>query len=231
MRFNGLSDSFNFALEGLVHTLRTLRNMKIHFSIAFIVLLGSLFFDISKTELIMIFFSISLVIAMELINTGVEVIIDMIASEYRYRAKIAKNISAAAVLMAAVNAVIIAYLVFFDDLRKFSLHFIRKIHQDPLHLIFVNFGLLIIVIMALKARKGRGTPLEGGMPSGHSAVAFSAAALIIFITRDIVVGTLAMLMALLIVQSRLQNRVHDMLEIVAGALLGILFTLIIIYFI
>lgn len=230
MRLDGLSDSFNYALEGLIHTLRTQRNMKIHFTITFFVLLGSLFFDISKTELIMIFFSISLVIAMELVNTGIEVIIDMITEEYRYRAKIAKNISAAAVLMASVNAIIVAYLIYFEDIRKFGLHLIAQIKQDPVHLIFINFGLLIITITALKAREGRGTPLEGGMPSGHSAMAFSSATLIMFLTRDIVVGSLVLFLAFLVVQSRLQTRIHNMLEVIAGALLGILFALLIVFF-
>ncbi len=231
MKFDGLSDSFNYAVEGFVHTLRTQRNMKIHFSIAFFVLLASLFLDISKVELLMIFFSITLVIAMELINTAVEVIIDMITPEYRLRAKIAKNISAAAVLMAAINALIIAYLIFFENIRYFSLSIISQIKKDPTHLIFIVIVLLFIVIITLKAVGGRGTPLEGGMLSGHSALAFSIATLIVFFTKDILIITLVIMLVFLVVQSRLQSKTHNILEIIAGALIGILFTLFIIYII
>ena len=231
MKIDGLSDSFNYAIEGFVHTLRTQRNMKIHFIIAFLVLLASLFLDISRIELIMIFFSITLVIAMELINTAVEVIIDMITVEYRFRAKIAKNISAAAVFMASINALIVAYLIFIDDIRVFSLDIIGKIRQDPTHLIFINIGLLIIIIIALKAVKGRGSPLEGGMPSGHSALAFSITTLTIFLTKNMFIAIMVILLAFLVAQSRLQSKTHNMLEVIAGALFGVLFALIIIYFI
>jgi len=231
LKFYGLSDSFNYAVEGFVHTLRTQLNMKIHFFIVFFVLLASLFLDVSKVELLMIFFSITLVIAMELMNTAVEVIIDMITPEYRLRAKIAKNISAAAVLMAAINALIIAYLIFFEDIRYFSLSIIRQIKTDPTHLIFINIGLLLVVIITIKAIEGRGTPLEGGMPSGHSALAFSIATLIVFFTQDILIITLVIMLAFLVAQSRLQSKTHNLLEIIAGALIGILFTLFIIYII
>ncbi|MFP4660710.1 MAG: diacylglycerol kinase [Halanaerobiales bacterium] len=231
MKYDGLSDSFNYSIEGFVHTLRTQRNMKIHFFIAFMVLLASLFLDISKIELIIIFFSISLVIAMELVNTAVEVIIDMITPEYRFRAKIAKNISAAAVLMAAINALIVAYLIIFEKVRGFSLVLIQQIKQDPTHMIFINIGLIVIVIITLKAVEGRGTPLEGGMPSGHSALAFSIATMAIFLTEDILIATLVLFMSFLVAHSRLQSKTHNLLEVIAGALIGILFTLFIIYLI
>ena len=107
-----LMESFKNAFAGLKHTLKTQRNMRIHFIIAILALLLSVFLKISRTELLMVFFSIFLVISMELFNTAVEIIIDMISSEYNIRAKIVKNVSAAAVLVAAFNAVIVAYLVF-----------------------------------------------------------------------------------------------------------------------
>ena len=225
MRFDRLIDSFNYALEGLVHTFKTQRNMKVHFAIAFLVLLASLFIEISKFELIIIFFSITLVIALELINTAIEVIIDMIAVEYRYRAKISKNIAAAAVLMASINAIVIAYLICLDEIRDFSLILISQIKQEPIHLIFINFALLFIIIIALKAMKGRGTPLEGGMPSGHSALAFSIATLIIIFTEDMIISSLVLFLAFLVAQSRLQSKTHSSLEIIAGALIGIILSL------
>ncbi|MFW6030549.1 MAG: diacylglycerol kinase, partial [Halanaerobiales bacterium] len=64
MHFERVVDSLNYAFEGIVHTLKTQRNMKIHFAIAFLVLLASLFVEISKLELIIIFFAITLVIAL-----------------------------------------------------------------------------------------------------------------------------------------------------------------------
>ncbi|MFW6287922.1 MAG: diacylglycerol kinase [bacterium] len=228
MRFDRLLDSFNYAIEGLVHTLKTQKNMRIHFAIAFLVLLASLFIEISKTELIIIFFSITLVIALELINTAIEVMIDMIASEYRYRAKITKNIAAAAVFMASINALVVAYLIFIDDIRAFSMDLLSHIKQEPVHFIFINLALLFIIIIALKTKKGRGTPLEGGMPSGHSAIAFSLFTLVVYFSDDIIIISLVFLLTFLVAQSRIQSKTHNFLEILAGAFIGIIFTMIII---
>ncbi|MDI3547714.1 MAG: diacylglycerol kinase [Halanaerobiales bacterium] len=227
MQVHSLIDSFNYALEGLIHTFKTQRNMKIHFTIAFLVLFGSLFLDISRLELILLFASIAFVIAMELVNTAIEVVIDMISKEYRYQARIAKNIAAAAVLMAAVNAVVTGYLIFLDEIRSLGLNLLLEIKKEPAHLTFINLGLLVIIIIALKAKDGGGTPLQGGMPSGHSAISFSIATIIVFLTRDIVVATLVFLLALMVVQSRLQSKTHNLLEVLTGALIGILLTVII----
>lgn len=227
LKLYGLSDSFNYAVEGLVHALKTQRNMKIHFFIAFFVLLASLFIDISKIELIIVFFSITLVITMELLNTAVEIIIDMISSEYRLRARIAKNISAGAVLMSAINALVVAYLVFLDGIRSFSFLIINQITDEPTHLIFIIISLLIIIIITLKTKGGSGTPLEGGMPSGHSALAFSLATMTVILTKDIIVSTLVILLAFLVAQSRLQTRTHSFIEVLAGAIIGVFFTLLI----
>lgn len=227
MQVHSLIDSFNYALEGLIHAFKTQRNMKIHFTIAFLVLFGSLFLDISRLELILLFASIAFVIAMELVNTAIEVVIDMISKEYRCQARIAKNIAAAAVLMAAVNAVVTGYLIFLDEIRSLGLNLLLEIKKEPAHLTFINLGLLVIIIIALKAKDGGGTPLQGGMPSGHSAISFSIATIIVFLTRDIVVATLVFFLALMVVQSRLQSKTHNLLEVLTGALIGILLTVII----
>ncbi|HOA40833.1 MAG TPA: diacylglycerol kinase family protein [Halanaerobiales bacterium] len=132
-----LMESFKNAFAGLKHTLKTQRNMRIHFIIAILALLLSAFLKISRTELLMVFFSIFLVISMELFNTAVEIIIDMISSEYNIRAKIVKNVSAAAVLVAAFNAVIVAYLVFLDKLIQILKEIALAWYLIPLFLFIV----------------------------------------------------------------------------------------------
>lgn len=231
MKIYGLSDSFNNALEGIVHALKTQRNMKIHFFTAILVLVVALFINISRLELMMVVFAITLVIAMELLNTAVEVIIDMISSEYRIRARIVKNIAAGAVLMAAINALIVAYLVFLDQIKIFSLLIVRQITEEPIHLIFFNIFLLVIIVIVLKTKGGRGTPLEGGMPSGHSALAFSLSTMIVILTKDFIVSTLVIILATLVAHSRLQSKTHNLIEVVVGAIIGIFFGLLILLFI
>ena len=230
MRSHSFWDSINYAIEGIVHALKTQRNMKFHFIIAFFVMVGSLFFDITKLELIAIFLTIVFVIAMEMINTVIEIVIDMITKEYSYRAKIAKNISAGAVLIAAANSIMVGYLVFMEDLRNFSLNLINEIKQQPFHLTFINLGLLFIVVISLKSARKEGTPLEGGMPSGHSAMAFSIATIIIFLSENILVTALVLFLAVIVAQSRIQTETHSVWEVVTGGLIGILLTLIIFQF-
>lgn len=113
MKIKKISDSFNNAIDGIIYTVRTQLNMKIHFTIAIIVLLLSLFFDFSKIEMLILFFTISLVIVLEMINTAIEATIDVIANYYHPLAKIAKNVSAGAVLIAAINSIVVGYLLFF----------------------------------------------------------------------------------------------------------------------
>jgi len=231
LNFKRLVDSFNYAISGLVHAVRTQRNMKIHLLMAFLVLIAAFFLEISKLDLILLLFSIVLVIAMELVNTAIEIVIDMVSREYRLSAKIAKNIAAAAVLIASINALAVGYLVFREKFGTFNLYLLSYINEHPSHIVLITMGLLLIVITIFKAGVGKGSPLQGGMPSGHSAIAFSLATMVILLTMDITIAALVLLIALLVVQSRLQTRTHNLIEVVTGALLGILLTTIIFYLI
>ncbi|MFP4021835.1 MAG: phosphatase PAP2 family protein, partial [Halanaerobium sp.] len=74
-------------------------------------------------------------------------------------------------------------------------------------------GLLFILIISIKAFSEKGTYLKGGMPSGHSAIGFAAATIIIFLSENILVGTLVILMAMLIAQSRIQSNTHTFFEL------------------
>ena len=98
-------DSFNYAFEGVVHVLRTQRNMRIHFAIAAGVLLAALGFDVSRLELIALLLAISFVLIAEMLNSAVEAAVDVASTSFDPLAKLAKDVAAGAVLIAAVNAV------------------------------------------------------------------------------------------------------------------------------
>ena len=108
MKIRNLIDSFNYAISGLIYALKTQRNMKIHFTIGTIVILISLFMDFNRVELIILFFTICLVIITEMINTAIESTIDLYTKSYHPLARIAKNVAAGTVLIAAVNSMIVA---------------------------------------------------------------------------------------------------------------------------
>ena len=84
------------------------------------------------------------------------------------------------------------------------------------------------IVIATKAWTGRGTPLRGGLPSGHAAVAFAgwmAATYIVGDTHRFVVSALTFIMAMLVAQTRVESGVHSALEVAYGGALGALVTL------
>jgi len=223
-------ESFNHAIAGLIHAIRTQKNMKIHLTAAIFVLFFSLLFDLSRVELSLIIIAISLVIFAELINTAVEIIIDILTQDYSFKARIAKNISAAAVVVAAGNAIFIAYLVFFKKAQELSLNLVINLRHEPLHLIFINLFLIFILVITIKSIFISGTPLRGGIISGHSALAASAVLIIWFLNQSLLVFSLALILAFLTVQSRIEAGTHSLKEILLGALLGCIITIFIFYF-
>lgn len=220
-------DSFNNALEGILYAIRTQLNMKIHLVIAFFIMSISLFYDTTKIELIILSLTITLVIFAELMNTSIEIAIDATTNYYHPLAKIAKNISAGAVLLTALNAVFIGYLVFWDKINNFSFTVINKIKQSNPYLVFIILVMVTIVTLIFKAIYGEGTPLRGGMPSGHSTIAFSIATIISFITSQPIIIGLSFLLAITVAQSRVDSGVHSLKEVIVGAILGIGLTIII----
>ena len=167
-------DSFNYAVSGIIVSIKTERNMLIHYAAAIIVLVTSMFFNFSRVEFLLLLFAVTLVIVLELMNTAIEKTIDLITTEYHPLAKLVKDIAAGAVLIAAINAFIVGYLLFFDRLSELSGIIIFKIRGSSIHLTFVSLILVILLTIGLKAKfyRGHGTHFQGGTVSGHSAVSF-----------------------------------------------------------
>jgi diacylglycerol kinase (ATP) len=223
-RQGSLRWSFTWAFEGIVYVLRTQRNMQIHVSAAVLALVMGLLLDFSRLELAAIMGAISLVLVAEMMNTAVEAAIDAVVTSYHPLVKIAKDVAAGAVLVATVNALAIAYFVFYDKLTDPGRDLLVGVRRSPTHLVVVVMIVTVIAVIAIKAWTGRGTPLRGGLPSGHAAAAFAAWAALTIIAEPLrhaaLVSTLAFLMALLVAQSRVEAGIHSLVEVAAGAILG-----------
>ncbi len=230
-RAGSLPSSLNYAFEGIIHVLRTQRNMRIHFGLAFAVLIAGLALGATRAELIALILAATLVIVMEMVNTAVEAAVDLATSSFDPRAKIAKDVAAGAVLVTATGAVAVAYFVFADRLASPSSIAIREVRESPLHLTVIALFLVVISVIAVKALTGRGTPVKGGLPSGHAAIAFAGWAAILFITstyaHHVLIATVAFLMAVLVAQTRVEAGVHSVVEVIYGAVVGVLVTLVI----
>ncbi|GAB4251491.1 MAG: diacylglycerol kinase [Thermoleophilia bacterium] len=216
--------SFNYAFDGLVYVFRYQRNMRIHFGLALLVLGAALFFRLSRLELLAVFAAIAFVFIAEMLNTALEAAIDLFTRSYDPRARIAKDVAAGAVLVAAVNALVVAYFVFSDKAAGVADNVFSRLRGSPSHLTFVTLLILILLVIILKARSGRGRAFSGGMPSGHAAVAFGSWAAVSFILVGsphlFLVSALTFFMALLTAQTRVESGVHTVREVVLGALLG-----------
>ncbi len=221
-------DSFNFAIEGVIHVLRTQRNMRIHFAIAVGVIVAAVAVGVSKIELILLLLSIAFVLVAEMINTAIEGAIDAATTSFDPMAKLAKDIAAGAVLIASVNAVAVGYLVFAGKAADKTARVLDRIRTAPAEITLVALVLTVIIVIATKAWTGRGTPLRGGLPSGHAALAFAgwmAATYIVGDSHRFVVSALTFIMALLVAQTRVESGIHSALEVAYGGAIGALVTL------
>lgn len=109
-----LLKSFVYAFHGIISTIKTQRNFRIHIIAAIYVTAFSLFYDFSKMEYIVLVLIFALVISLELVNTALENTVDLYSSEYDKLAEKAKDCAAGAVLTAAIGAVIIGVFLFAD---------------------------------------------------------------------------------------------------------------------
>jgi diacylglycerol kinase (ATP) len=227
-RSPSLLESFNYAIEGVIHVLRTHRNMRIHFLVAIGVLVAALWIGVDRFELIALLISISFVLIAEMINSAIEQAIDVATTSFDPLAKLAKDVAAGAVLIASVNAVAVGYLVFSHEIGGGASNAIERLHDAPVKLTLIALLLTVLIVIATKAFTGRGTPLRGGLPSGHAAVAFAgwmAATYIVGAHDRFLVSTIMLIMALLVAQTRVESGIHSALEVAYGGLLGALVTL------
>jgi len=215
-------DSFNYAISGIITSIKTERNMLIHYTIAIGIVGLSLFFDFSKLEFLILLLTTTLVVVAELINTAIEKTVDMITKDFHPVAKIVKDISAGAVLISAINAMIVGYLLFFDRLNDFTAILLFKIKRSPVHLTFVALILVTLLTIGLKAKyyRGRGTHFQGGTVSGHAAIAFCISTIIAFLSENILIITLTFGLAVLVGESRIEGKIHTPIEVVLGGILG-----------
>lgn len=164
-----------------------------------------------------------------MINTAIEKTVDMITEEYHPFARVIKDISAGAVLVSSINALIVGYLLFYDRLSLLGDELLVKIQNSPIHMTFVALILVVLITIGLKAKyhRGRGTHFQGGVISGHSAIAFCTATIVAFLAESMLISTLTFGLALLVGESRVEGKIHSKLEVFLGAILGILIGIII----
>src|SRR5438045_8533008 len=171
-RAPSLLDSFNYAFEGIIHVLRTQRNLRIHFAIAIVVIAAAAALGVGRLELISLLLAIAFVLVAEMINSAIEGAIDVSTTSFDPNAKLAKDIAAGAVLISAVTALAVGYLVFAHAAAHRTARVLDRVRDAPAEITLVALVLVTLLVIGTKAWTGRGTPLHGGLPSGPAAAAF-----------------------------------------------------------
>jgi len=218
-------ESFNCAIEGILHAAKTQKHMKYHFMTATAALFLSLFLDISRMEFVLLTVSITLILFAEMINTAIEVTIDLIHEQYHPLARIVKDTAAGGVLIASVGALVMGYLIFSKPMFNYMTVSLDVIKRAPEQITIIAIIVVIIAVILMKSHFGKGTPLHGGMPSGHAAVSFSIWTAIALTVKEPFIILLTIILALMVGHSRVRLGIHSSREVVIGGVLGFLVTL------
>jgi len=213
--------SFNWAIKGIVDALREEPHLKFHFAAAVVVIIASFVFRLNKAEWFAIVFAITIVLLAELVNSLVERLCNIITSIHDTRIQKIKDISAGMVLIAVISALVIGYIVFYPHMSMLW-NSRQKIVLSYHVIVLISLIITLFLVVLIKSIVSPEVPpLYGGMPSGHSAIAFSLWALVVIKNNSLIVDFSMLIVALLVAESRLSLGIHTISEVVIGSFLGI----------
>lgn len=234
MHNDNFLEACNNAVNGIIYAATTQTNIRKQLVIAVVVMILSLFYGLNTPEFLCLTFAVFFVIFAEMLNTAIETVVDLFVDVYHPKAKIAKDVAAGAVVLAASNALIVSYFLFFKEanLKFVSDTIFSNMVKSPMHLAFVAMILVVIAVVAIKAacskKNGRGQLVaDGFVPSGQSAVAFAALTAIWVNSQDVIIFTLALVLSLLVIGNRLQSNSRTKAEVLFGACMGVLIVLLV----
>lgn len=151
LKNRNLIESFSNSVNGIIYTVKTEKNMRIHTVAAAIILLLSLFYHLAAVEMILLVFTITLVLVCEMINTAVEIVVDIIVDVYHPKAKNAKDVAAGAVLVSASASVIVGYYVFLKRIEPALKYILISLKHWPILIILIIIASLIIIVFLVKS--------------------------------------------------------------------------------
>ena len=229
MKNHTFIDACEDAMNGIIYATTTQNNIKRQLIIAVVVVIISLFFNLNRAEFLCFMFTIVLIIFAEMVNTAIETVVDLYVDVYHPKAKIAKDVAAGGVVITSINAIIVAYFLFFDKISDIGLTFLKNVTSSPSHLAFAVMTIVIIAALALiayaKINKHKGLN-EKFVPSGHSIIAFAANTIIWLLTDNIVILMLSLVMAILLSASRIAAKQHKLSEVIFSGCFGTIVVLI-----
>ncbi|HSQ35590.1 MAG TPA: diacylglycerol kinase [Candidatus Binatia bacterium] len=224
--FSRWFNAANNAAEGILHAAKTQRHLQFHLLAAFAVLLGCFVIGLDRIEFAVIALVTILVIVAEMFNSALEAAVDLTTAEVHPLARTAKDMSAGAVLVSAIGALVIGYSILGPHLAGIWQGSYRIPRHAAGNIAVLAIIIILLLVILIKAHSGSGHPLRGGFPSGHSAAAFSLWISLIHVTASPWLIGLGLLGALVIAAGRMRMKIHTLRDVFFGALLGAAVTLI-----
>jgi diacylglycerol kinase (ATP) len=165
----GLVAVFSAAYNGLLHTVSVQRNMKIHWISGFMVMLVGMALEFDLSARAALFFSVFLILFAEILNSALEAFVDLHTRQYAYQAKLAKDASAAGVLVLAV-----AVVVLFADILNHYWAAVMRSGTDIVRTLVCGLPAIFAMTVLLFATTGRAAKvaLTLGMFSGLAVLAY-----------------------------------------------------------
>lgn len=224
MKNKKLFNSFKFAFHGVVQAVQKETNVKIHLTALIIVLILSYILKISQVEFILVLIISAIVISAELFNTAIETTVDLIVDDkYTKLAKVAKDVSAGAVLIAAFSAVIIGYIVFYerlDTLMKYKHQIFSVMPTLTMEALLI---LVFLTIVFFRISSFKVLIMDLG-----SFISTVIGTIIIFVVPNTLISILSVIITYLFIQSRYEGNIKSLLKLLLGTIIGFIFCLIII---
>jgi diacylglycerol kinase (ATP) len=219
-------EAANNAINGILQAAKTERHLKFHLLAAFSVLLFCFGLGVDKYEFAVIALVTLLVIVAEMFNSALEAAVDLATKEFRELAQRAKDIAAGAVLIAAIGALVIGYLILGPHIAGIWQGNFRVPSYAAGHIAVLAVIMIMLVVILIKAHFSTGYPLRGGFPSGHTASAFSLWISLLHATGSPWLIGPGLFVALLVAFSRLRLKIHTFRDVFFGALLGSAITMV-----
>lgn len=216
-----LASSVEYALEGIVYAVRHERNVKIHFVAGVAVLIACLVLPLEPLSLLLALGATCLVLVAELLNTAVEAVVNMTITGHHPLAKIAKDVAAAAVLVAAFFSLAVAWIVLVPVLVS---TLSGPLSPEPWPWIGLAASVLGVVTVVWCAVAQRGPFTAGGLVFGHAAMGFGVSAAVVTVTRLPAAALLALPFAAMVAHHRVRSGLHRWWSVLGGAAVGALLT-------
>lgn len=212
--------SVNHAIEGVLHAARSERHLRYHFYTVAVVLVVCYVIGVTRVEFLLIVLAMMAVLLAEMMNTALEYVVDLLSPEMAEKAGRAKDVAAGGVLVTAFGAAVMGVVILQPYIWRMLTGGFRVSQQPPFGVALLAFVIVVIGVVLLKSYFGKGTPLSGGMPSGHAAVAFSVWVTVTMSTGSIIVSVLCLALALAVAHSRVSGGAHSVFEAVVGGAFG-----------